>query len=84
MNFVPNRISQTKLKSGRVSRNWSPSDIDKLRLWADKRLASDIAKSLRRSKGATTAKAFELRLSLQLPKGERPTRLPIRRDSPLA
>ena len=51
-----------------LERSWTPKDIATLRSFAGKKAVSEIARALRRSHGATTAKAFELRLSLKLPK----------------
>jgi hypothetical protein len=55
-------------------RVWSEAEIEKLRVLAGKMPIPQIAKSLRRSRGATSAKAFMLRLSLQ-DRSERQTRV---------
>jgi hypothetical protein len=49
----------------RKTAEWSEVEIEKLRALAVNMPVPQIAKSLRRSRGATTAKAFMLRLSLK-------------------
>jgi hypothetical protein len=55
-------------------RVWSEAEIEKLKALAGKMPIPQIGKSLRRSRGATNAKAFMLRLSLQ-DRSERQTRV---------
>jgi hypothetical protein len=52
-----------------VNGQWSESEVAKLRALAQKMPVHDLVKALRRSRGAITAKAFSLRLSLDVWKG---------------
>ena len=52
-----------------VNSPWSESEVAKLRALAQKRPIPDLVKELRRSRGAISAKAFSLRLSLDVRKG---------------
>jgi len=56
------------IRPRRSGLSWSAGEVEKLRALAGRKSVSEIAQSLSRSRGATTAKAFQLRLSLQLPK----------------
>jgi hypothetical protein len=56
-----------------VNGQWSESEVAKLRALAQKIPVHDLVKALRRSRGAITAKAFSLRLSLDVRKGRAPS-----------